>query len=109
MIFKVQYQSIVGHWDLGNYISETNKTEDSSSLVSKNASIKPTVSLLDVVPPPVDCDDWDTKSDSLSDQEDLLSYQEEENLTRSSVFDNEPPSLTQNESSGIVKDFNNTR
>lgn len=69
------------------------------------------IGLFDSVPPPDDCQDWDTKSDSLSDTDDYQPYHGQENFTRSSIFDDEPPSLVlvPNESSGIVKDYSTTR
>lgn len=75
----------------------------------KEKTENPVISIFDSIPPPDDCEDWDTKSDSLSDTEDFLPYQAQETFSRSSVFDDEPPSLGPNESSGIVRDYNATR
>ncbi|KAG5900057.1 hypothetical protein JTB14_016031 [Gonioctena quinquepunctata] len=69
---------------------------------------KVTVRLFDSSPPPDDNYDWDTKSDNFSDAEDYTPYSVDENLQRASLFDDEPPSLGPNESSGIVGD-NSTR
>ncbi|CAG9820659.1 unnamed protein product [Phaedon cochleariae] len=73
------------------------------------ANMTPTIRLFDSTPPPDDDGDWDSKSDNFSYTEDFTPYQIEGNLDRSSLFDNEPPSLDANESSGIVRDQNTTR
>ncbi|VEN44424.1 unnamed protein product [Callosobruchus maculatus] len=70
---------------------------------------KPVISLYSSAPPSDDEDDWDTRSDNMSDTEEYRPYSIDDNVSRSSLFDNEPPSLNPNESSGIVRDQNVTR
>lgn len=73
----------------------------------------PTINVFDPTPPPVD---WDALSDNSADSDNLsltdgilerTSYQQSH--TVSSIFDEAPPSLDMNYSSGIVKDGNATR
>lgn len=87
-----------------------------SSIVSQDPTAIPkdslfniSISPFDSVPPPANCDDWDTKSDSLSDVEEYDRSRVDETYSRFSVFDNEPPSLGPNESSGIVRDYSTNR
>nr|CAI5856430.1 unnamed protein product [Callosobruchus analis] len=70
---------------------------------------KPVISLYSSAPPSDDEDDWDTRSDNISDTDEYRPYSIDDNVSRSSLFDNEPPSLNPNESSGIVRDQNVTR
>nr|CAH7769666.1 unnamed protein product [Callosobruchus chinensis] len=70
---------------------------------------KPVISLYSSAPPSDDEDDWDTRSDNMSDTDEYRPYSIDDNVSRSSLFDNEPPSLNPNESSGIVRDQNVTR
>lgn len=59
------------------------------------------VDLFSSTPPPLD-DDWDVNVDNI---EENVPYEYPTFNTRSNLFDNEPPSLTLNETSGIVKDL----
>lgn len=61
------------------------------------------VDLFGSSPPPMD-DDWDINVDNV---EDNVPYESSIVNTRSSLFDDEPPSLFLNETSGIVKDVSN--
>lgn len=83
------------------------QTSETSSVVEKSQS-RGGINLFGSTPPP-DEDDWDTKSVQSSDNEDQFSYRIDYNAAGSSLFDDEPPSLGPNESSGIVRDENVTR
>ncbi|CAH1962932.1 unnamed protein product [Acanthoscelides obtectus] len=89
------------------------ETQSSNAILSSTKEEpkeqKPVISLFSSAPPSDDEDDWDTKSDNVSDNDDYRPYSIDDNGSRSSLFDNEPPSLNPNESSGIVRDQNVTR
>ncbi|XP_056639918.1 WASH complex subunit 2 [Diorhabda sublineata] len=102
------------------YVSDpflkTSTSPTSNDIISGSTSEKlfvqdsvPVVALFESTPPPDDYE-WDNKSDILSDTEDFLGYGRDKNdIIISSVFDNEPPSLNEDESSGIVKNPINIR
>ncbi|KAJ8978797.1 hypothetical protein NQ317_015522 [Molorchus minor] len=85
--------------------SEPKSTPPDASIVTRRSE---GVNLFGTTPPPDD-DIWDTKSDNFSDGEDQFSYRFDSNAGGSSLFDNEPPFLGPDESSGIVRDHNITR
>nr|XP_023017779.1 WASH complex subunit 2 isoform X2 [Leptinotarsa decemlineata] len=91
---------------LENVVSHLSPKEETTPRYdSEQKEDKVIVRLFDSTPPPDDDDgDWDTKSDNFSDSDDYTSYRADENLQRSNLFDDEPPSLGPNDSSGIVRD-----
>ncbi|XP_018568410.1 WASH complex subunit 2 [Anoplophora glabripennis] len=88
--------------------SQMVNSEPGTSNVVEKSETRTTINLFGSSPPPDD-DDWDTKSVPSSDNEDQFSFRIDYNTAGSSLFDNEPPSLGPNESSGIVRDENVTR
>lgn len=88
--------------------SQTINPKPETSNATDKSQSRSGINLFGSSPPPDD-EDWDTKSAQSSDNEDQFSYRIDYNAARSSLFDNEPPSLGPNDSSGIVRDANITR
>lgn len=80
------------------------------SVMPKERLVNPIINLFDSIPPPDDCDDWDVNSDSPSEQDDYIPYHHaDEKFNRSSIFDNEPPSLGPNEPNEIERNSSDSR